>query len=137
MTNSNQLSNTLIDRCMVAYAEAVRAASVALAARDARAFARAVRAVVEANLAAETDWAASVVASQGRRCGVAAVLEHLAAEILVMNQRNPRLTVHELARSLTIAASGEIADCDQKNDHEDDWQDHPSLSAKDRNPSLK
>lgn len=29
---------------------------------------------------------------------VAAVLRHLAAELVVMNQRNPRLTVHELAR---------------------------------------
>jgi len=31
---------------------------------------------------------------------VAAVLRHLAAELVVMNQRNPRLTVHELARIL-------------------------------------
>lgn len=36
--------------------------------------------------------------------GVASVFEHLAAELLVMHQRDPRLTVFELARVLTEAA---------------------------------
>jgi len=38
--------------------------------------------------------------TRSRRRGVAAVLEHLAAELLVLNQRNERLTVHELSRLL-------------------------------------
>lgn len=42
--------------------------------------------------------------SAGARRGVAAVLEHLAAELLVMNQRNERLSVHECARLLIDAA---------------------------------
>lgn len=47
--------------------------------------------------------------STAARRGVAAVLEHLAAEIIVMHQREPRLTVHELARRLTLEAAGELA----------------------------
>ena len=42
--------------------------------------------------------------AQARRAGVAAVLEHLAAELLVMNQRNERMSVHECARLLKDAA---------------------------------
>lgn len=49
----------------------------------------------------------------GARRGVAAVLEHLAAELLVMNQRNERLSVHEVARILTLEAAGELAGWDQ------------------------
>lgn len=43
----------------------------------------------------------------GARRGVAAVLEHLAAELLVMNQRNELLSVHECAR-LLVEASQEV-----------------------------
>lgn len=49
----------------------------------------------------------------GARRGTAAVLEHLAAELLVMNQRNERLSVHEVARILTLEAAGELAGWDQ------------------------
>jgi hypothetical protein len=40
---------------------------------------------------------------------MASVLEHLAAEIIVMHQREPQLSVHELARRLTLEAAGELA----------------------------
>jgi hypothetical protein len=61
---------------------------------------------------------------------VAAVLQHLAAELVVMLQRDPRFTVHELARILRQESNyqPEAADaCD----------DHPSLTVAERNPSLK
>jgi|LauGreDrversion4_2_1035121.scaffolds.fasta_scaffold76615_7 hypothetical protein len=45
----------------------------------------------------------------GARRGVAAVLEHLAAEMVWLNQKNPSLTVHELARTLTLESAGELA----------------------------
>jgi ribosomal protein S18 acetylase RimI-like enzyme len=73
--------NTLLGRCTVAYAEAFEAAITSQA-----------------------------VAPQSRRAGVAAVLEHLAAELLVMNQRNERLSVHECARLLIDAAQGAEVD---------------------------
>lgn len=76
--------NTLLGRCTVAYSEAFEAAITSQA-----------------------------VAPQSRRAGVAAVLEHLAAELLVMNQRNERLSVHEVARILTLEAAGELAGWDQ------------------------
>jgi hypothetical protein len=47
--------------------------------------------------------------SSRRRVGMASVLEHLAAEIIVMHQREPQLSVHELARRLTLEAAGELA----------------------------
>lgn len=49
----------------------------------------------------------------GARRGTVAVLEHLAAELLVMNQRSERLSVHEVARILTLEAAGELAGWDQ------------------------
>ena len=55
-----------------------------------------------------------------------AVLEHLAAELLVMHQRDPRLTVFELARIL--AAEGQSCQPEPLG--------HPSLTAAERNPSL-
>lgn len=76
--------NTLLGRCTVAYAEAFEEAITSQA-----------------------------VAPQSRRAGVAAVLEHLAAELLVMNQRNERLSVHEVARILTLEAAGELAGWDK------------------------
>ena len=81
------------------------------------------------------------VNSLRRRAGLAAVLEHLAAEIIVMHQREPRLTVHELARRLTLEAAGELAgwadDADDDDEPEDDWHSHPSLTAEQRNPTLQ
>jgi hypothetical protein len=47
--------------------------------------------------------------STAARRGVAAVLEHLAAEIVWLNQKEPSLTVHELARRLMLEAAGELA----------------------------
>lgn len=72
--------NTLLGRCTVALEEAL-APSVPLSREQ----------------------------STAARRGVASVLEHLAAEIIVMHQREPRLTVHELARTLTLEAAGELA----------------------------
>lgn len=53
-----------------------------------------------------------------RRAGVAAVLEHLAAELVVLNQREPRVSVHEVARMLTLEAAGEIAVWDRDEEAE-------------------
>ena len=72
--------NTLLGRCLVAYEEAFEEAITSQA-----------------------------VNPMSRRRGVAAVLEHLAAEIIVLHQRESRLTVHELARILTMEAAGELA----------------------------
>lgn len=72
--------NTLLGRCLVAYEEAFEEAITS-----------------------------QTVNPMSRRRGVASVLEHLAAEIIVMHQREPRLTVHELARRLTLEAAGELA----------------------------
>jgi hypothetical protein len=69
--------NTLLGRCTVAYVDAFDAA-----------------------LATWPDASA-------RRRGVAAVLEHLAAEIIVLHHREPRLSVHELSRLLAAAAQGQ------------------------------
>lgn len=83
------------------------------------------------------------VAPQSRRAGVAAVLEHLAAELVVLNQREPRVSVHEVARRFTLEAAGELSgwaeddELDPDPDEEPlDWDDHPSLTAAQRNPSL-
>lgn len=70
--------NTLLGRCTVAFQEAVDS----------------------------IDYPLHTTRTQ--RAGVASVLEHLAAEIIVMHQREPRLSVHELARRLTIEAAGEL-----------------------------
>lgn len=75
--------NTLLGRCTVAMEEALNA----------------------------SDYPAHT--TRTRRAGVAAVLEHLAAELLVMNQRNERLSVHQVARILTLEAAGELAGWDK------------------------
>jgi hypothetical protein len=65
---------------------------------------------------------------------VAAVLDQLAGEILVLHEREPRLTVHELARLLMReAASVDLEPLEAP----DTWASHPSLSAEERNPSLR
>ena len=43
-----------------------------------------------------------------RRRGVAAVLEHLAAELVLISQSDPQMTVHELARRLELEAAGKL-----------------------------
>jgi ribosomal protein S18 acetylase RimI-like enzyme len=70
------MNNTLLNRCTVAYEEAFEAAMTSQA-----------------------------INPQARRHGVAAVLEHLAAELVVMNQREKRLSVHEVAQILSAAAT--------------------------------
>jgi hypothetical protein len=50
---------------------------------------------------------------QARRAGVAAVLEHLAAELLVLQQRDDRISIHEFARMLRLEAAGELAGWEQ------------------------
>lgn len=44
-----------------------------------------------------------------RRAGVAAVLDHLAAEIAVMMERAPNLTPHQIITILRLEAAGELA----------------------------
>ena len=73
--------NTLLGRCTVAYAEAWNERMKTLGP------------------AGKTDWP-----DHAQRRGVAAVLEHLAAELTALNQRNERLTVHELSRLLSTEA---------------------------------
>ena len=65
---------------------------------------------------------------------VAAVLEHLAAEILVLHQREPRMTVHELARLLIRDASSAEP---EPVEPPEPPEPHPSLTAQERNPSLR
>jgi hypothetical protein len=81
--------NTLLGRCVVAHEEAVQA----------------------------IDYPPHTM--RARRTGVAAVLEHLAAELLVMNQRNERLSVHEVARILTLEAASQLAGWDQEAEEPD------------------
>ena len=87
--------NTLLGRCLVAYEEAFEEAITSQA-----------------------------VNPMSRRRGVAAVLEHLAAELVMMTQRDPRLTVHELARRLTMEAAGKLAGLEKPDEPEDDWFPH-------------
>jgi ribosomal protein S18 acetylase RimI-like enzyme len=67
--------NTLLGRCTVAYSEAF-----------------------------EAEITSQAISPQSRRAGVAAVLEHLAAELLVMHQQDHRLSVHEMAQVLKNAS---------------------------------
>lgn len=60
-----------------------------------------------------------------------AVLEHVAAEIVALHQREPRLSVHELARIL--AAEGRSCQPEPI----ETWDSHPSLTPEQRNLSLK
>jgi hypothetical protein len=61
---------------------------------------------------------------------LASVLEHLAAEIKVLHQAEPRLTVHELARRLIYEAGAAMPEPVEPPER------HPSLTARERNPSL-
>lgn len=76
--------NTLLGRCTVAYAEAWN------------------ERIKTMGPAGKIEWP-----DDAQHRGTAAVLEHLAAELLVLNQRNDRLTVHEISRLLFAAAHGE------------------------------
>jgi hypothetical protein len=67
--------NTLLGRCTVAYSEAF-----------------------------EAEITSQAISPQSRRAGVAAVFAHLAGELLVMNQQNERLTVHQMALILKEAS---------------------------------
>lgn len=102
--------NTLLGRCTVALSEALEGAI-----------------------------AEDFVTSRVLRAGIAGVLEHLAAELIVMNQRNERLSVHKVARILTLEAAGKLAGWSDDRDEEPDetWDSHPSLTAEDRNPTLR
>ena len=64
---------------------------------------------------------------------LAAVFEHLAAEIKVLHQAEPRLTVHELARRLIYEAGAVMP---EPVEPPETWASHPSLTASKRNPSL-
>jgi hypothetical protein len=60
-----------------------------------------------------------------------AVLEHLAAELLIMDQQCLRLSVHELARIFITEGRSCHPELIET------WDNHPSLTAAERNPSLK
>lgn len=60
-----------------------------------------------------------------------AVLEHLATELVALHQREPRLSVYELARILAL----EGRSCQPK--PIETWDSHPSLTPEQRNPFLK
>ena len=66
--------NTLLGRCTLAFQEAIAAADYPLHT------------------------------TRTQRAGIAAVLEHLAAELVWLNQTDQNLTVHELGRLLIEAA---------------------------------
>jgi hypothetical protein len=71
--------NTLLGRCTVAYGEAVN----------------------------ELDYPQHTTRS--RQAGVRAVIEHLAAELVVLNQRKPgRLSAHDAAQWLLSQLSAEV-----------------------------
>jgi hypothetical protein len=61
---------------------------------------------------------------------LAAVLDHLAGEMLVLHREDPRLTVHQLVQLLTREAASVAPEPDEPPDR------HPSLTAAERNPSL-
>ena len=42
----------------------------------------------------------AILSQYSHRQAIAAVLEHVAAELVVMNQRDARLTVHQVVRCL-------------------------------------
>lgn len=58
----------------------------------------------------------------------AAALEHLAHELIVLNQRDPRLTVHQLAALLRDEAAAAMPE---------PIEPHPSLTPAQRNPNLR
>jgi hypothetical protein len=60
-----------------------------------------------------------------------AVLEHLAAELVALHHQEPRIGVHELAHIL--ATEGRSCQPEPV----EAYNDHPSLTAAERNPSLK
>lgn len=75
--------NTLLGRCTVAYVEGF-----------------------------DNELTSSISQPQARRTGVASLLDHLAAEIAVMLERNPNLTPHQLITILRMEAAGELAGWD-------------------------
>ena len=51
----------------------------------------------------------AILSQYNHRQAIAAVLEHVAAEMVVMNQRDARLTVHQVVQRLRLEAAGELA----------------------------
>ena len=51
----------------------------------------------------------AILSQYNHRQAIAAVLEHVAAELVVMNQRDARLTVHQVVQHLRLEAAGELA----------------------------
>jgi hypothetical protein len=65
---------------------------------------------------------------------MAGVFEQLAAEITVLTQNTPQLTAEDFARLLLEEVDpGEEDDDDFDDDHSQEWHQHPSLSAEERN----
>lgn len=62
---------------------------------------------------------------------LAAVFEHLAAEIVALQLKSPQLSVHELARRLTVEAAA------VQPEPPNTWESHPSLTAEERNGSMR
>ena len=87
--------NTLLGRCRVAYGNAYTDAMRTALASD-----------QDASHPCEQIGNADQAA---RRYAHASVLDHLAAEIAVMLERNPNLTPHQLITILRMEAAGELA----------------------------
>jgi hypothetical protein len=51
----------------------------------------------------------AILSQYNHRQAIAAVLEHVAAEMVVMNQRDAQLTVHQVVQYLRLEAAGELA----------------------------
>lgn len=51
----------------------------------------------------------AILSQYNHQQAIAAVLEHVAAELVVMNQRDPRLTVHQVVQRFRLEAAGQLA----------------------------
>ena len=72
----------------------------------------------------------AILSQYSHQQAIAAVLEHLAAEITVMVGRAPNLTPHQLITILRLEA-------DRDEEPDETWDSHPSLTAEERNPTLR
>lgn len=51
----------------------------------------------------------AILSQYSHQRAIAAVLEHVAAELVVMNQRDPRLTAHQVVQRFRLEAAGQLA----------------------------
>lgn len=69
-----------------------------------------------------------------RQSCVAAVFIQLAAELFILKVLEPELTLSDVARRLVRETSGQEM---IRFDDDDFWDDHPSLTNRERNPNLR